>query len=153
MMDYCKVAWKMLDSFQVLAALNCPVVTPTANPTPPSKPDPAAKTQAASTGTPPKTIHKITSMSSMLDQGPEPGLMSITETSDTFSVCPSPCDELEEEGGVKLSLWMQITLPKFTAKVYSENALGQGESTLPGAVPSNDIINLDLLRFSSVLAM
>ncbi|ELT92184.1 hypothetical protein CAPTEDRAFT_228271 [Capitella teleta] len=105
MTGYAKLAYDVADSLQVLKqqpAVTAPVVK--------------GPPRVATSKTPP-------SVKTPPDPTTDPALMSITETSDTFSQCPSPSEELED--GVKLSLWVQWTLPKIMCKLYSKNSSGQ----------------------------
>ena len=49
-----------------------------------------------------------------------------TETSDDVSREPTPSREIEDAGRVRLSLWLQWTLPKFLFRLYGSDQDGKG---------------------------
>ena len=71
--------------------------------------------------------------------------VTITETSESMSRETTPIRDLEDLSKVKLSLWLQWTLPKLICSVYSKDALSQGRSQKIGGFTIKSSIRLDYL--------
>ena len=115
-----KVAQRLWDSYEIFQTLQ----TQSTERPPADTVPPLAGTTLVQ-GATARLLTRGDSTSSQLE--PADFVAVATETSESASLEMSPGRDVEEVCTVKLSLWLQWTLLKFVAKVYSVSQEGRGQ--------------------------